>query len=242
MVVGGMQRPGPALPLLNPIPIDAKVVESSARRLEREIRKSIITLDLLPGTALSEQDIARRYGVSRQPVREAFIALARTGLLEVQPQRGTVVVKISTGKMLEARFVREALEVAIVRRACEGFDLPIRKDIDAILRAQEQAAAKAAHYEFQRYDELFHIALAEGAGFPSAWRAIEDIKAHMDRVCHLTLPRASSLSVLIEQHRQIIGAVDDHDSARAEAAMKRHLTEILKALPAVEAQYPDLFE
>jgi DNA-binding GntR family transcriptional regulator len=242
MVENGMQHLGSTLLLLKPIPIDAKVVESSARRIEREIRKSVITLELLPGTALSEQDIARRYGVSRQPVREAFIALARSGLLEVQPQRGTVVVKISTAKMLEARFVREALEVAIVRRACEGFDLAIRKDIDAILGAQEQAAAAAAHYEFQRYDELFHIALAEGAGLPSAWRAIEDIKAHMDRVCHLTLPSASSLPLLIGQHRQIIGAVDEQNPAKAEAAMKRHLTEILKALPAVEARYPDLFE
>ena len=217
------------------------VAETSARRIEREIRKAIITMEIAPGAPLSEQDIAARFKVSRQPVREAFISLARAGLVEIQPRRGTFVVKISLERMLESRFIRESLETAVVRRACERFDARVRTRIDFYLDAQTAAAEAGAHYEFQRADELFHAALAEGAGCPSAWTVIDDIKAHMDRVCHLTLPSATALPRLIDQHRAILSAIDARDADQAEAALKTHLAEILKALPTVRSAHADIF-
>jgi DNA-binding GntR family transcriptional regulator len=214
---------------------------SAAQRIEGELRRAIVALELPPGARLSEQEIAERYGVSRQPVREALIGLARTRLVEIQPQRGTVVVKISVRKMMEARFVREAIETAIVRRACSSFDVQSRQRIDDLLEVQEKAARRGDHAAFQRYDELFHIGLAEGAGCPLGWEAISDIKAHMDRVCQLTLPGAEAMLPLIDQHRAIVEAIDARDEAAAAAAMQRHLTEILRALPRVEAEHPELF-
>ncbi len=65
---------------------------------------------------LSEQDIATRLGVSRQPVREAFIKLGEAGLIRVLPQRGTLVVKISRAAVEDARFIREAVECAVAAR------------------------------------------------------------------------------------------------------------------------------
>ena len=214
---------------------------SAAQRIESELRRSIIALELPPGSRLSEHDIAERHGVSRQPVREALIGLARTRLVEIQPQRGTVVVKISVRKMMEARFVREAIETAVVRRACTSFDRQSRQRIDDLLEMQEHAARRDNHAAFQRYDELFHVALAEGAGCPLAWEAIQDIKAHMDRVCQLTLPGPEAMLPLIDQHRAIMAAIDARDEDAAAEAMRRHLTEILRALPRVEAEHPELF-
>lgn len=214
---------------------------SAAQRIESELRRLIVALELPPGVRLSESDIAERHGVSRQPVREALIGLARTRLVEIQPQRGTVVVKISVRKMMEARFVREAIETAVVRRACSSFDRQSRERINDLLEMQEQAARRDDHAAFQRYDELFHIALAEGAGCPLAWEAVQDIKAHMDRVCQLTLPGPDAMLPLIEQHRTIMSAIDAKDEENAAEAMRRHLTEILRALPQVEAEHPELF-
>ena len=215
---------------------------SAAGRVEAELRRAIIALELPPGARLSEQEIALKYGVSRQPVREALIALAKTRLVDVQPQRGTVVVKFSVRKMMEARFVREAVEVAIVRQACQAFSAQSRLRIADLLDMQEKAAARGDHSTFQHYDELFHIELTEGVGMPLAWEAIRDIKAHMDRVCQLTLPGADAMLPLVEQHRSIMDAIDASDRARAEVAMRHHLTEILRALPKTEASFPDLFE
>src|SRR6516165_2896260 len=79
------------------------------------LRQRIIRSEIPPGTALSEAEIARRFSISRQPVREAFIKLADEGVPEVRPQRGTFVRKISKTAVMDARFVREAIEANIAR-------------------------------------------------------------------------------------------------------------------------------
>ncbi len=215
---------------------------SAAQRIEAHLRRAIVSMELPPGTRLSEQEIAATHGVSRQPVREALIGLARTRLVDIQPQRGTVVVKISTRKMMEARFVREAIETAVARRAAESFTPAVRVRIDDLLDLQDKAAGRNDHGTFQRYDELFHIALAEGAGCALAWEAISDIKAHMDRACHLTLTSSQTMLELVVQHRAIVAAVDAADPEGAAEAMRLHLSQILRALPKVETEHPDLFE
>jgi len=84
-------------------------------------------------------------------------------LVRVLPQRGTVVVKISARQMMQVRFAREALETAIVRRACERFDPLIRSSIGPMITAQRRAARDNDHAVFQEHDERFHAALAAGA-------------------------------------------------------------------------------
>lgn len=215
--------------------------DSAARRVERELRKAIITLEIQPGASLSEKELADRYGVSRQPVREALINLGKAGLVGIQPRRGSFVVKISLDLMRQARFVRESVEVAVVRRACISFDPEARQRIDDILARQADLAAVESHYAFQREDEAFHAALADGAGVPAAWATLETIKAHMDRVCHLTLPLPETLPKVVDEHRRIVDAIDNRDADRAEVALKVHLDGILKALPRVQEQFGFLF-
>ena len=222
--------------------LGSSVSASAAHKIEIDLRRAIVALELQPGVRLSEQDIANRYGVSRQPAREALLALSRTRLVDVQPQSGTTVSKISVAKMMQARFVREAIEVAIVRRACESFDPPFRTRIDDLIEMQQRSAAAGDHDRFRHFDELFHVALAEGAGCPLAWHALADIKSHMDRVCQLTIPDVDAMMPLVAQHKAIMAAVDRRNPAAAAKAMKHHLTEIMRALPQVEAEHPDLFE
>ncbi len=215
--------------------------ETATQRIVREIRKAIVTLEFLPGMPLSEKELAERFGVSRQPIREALITLAHAELVEIRPHRGTRVVRIDADRLRQARFVRESLEIAVVRRACLDFDPDVRRRIDAILEAQAIHAASQAHYLFQREDQAFHAALAEGAGCPAAWEVIDDIKAHIDRVCHLTLPLPETLPNLVRQHRAVMAAIDARDPDAAEAAMRGHLSEILQAMPEVEKIYGYLF-
>jgi DNA-binding GntR family transcriptional regulator len=214
---------------------------SAARRVEQALRHAIVTLELPPGTALSENELAERFQMSRQPIREALIALARAGLVEVQPRRGTSVVRISQDQLRQVRFIRESIEVAVARAAARSFDPAVRRRIDLSLTAQDRYAVAVETEAFRREDEAFHQALAEGAGFPAAWQVIDDVKAHMDRVCHLTLPMPNTLPLLVGQHRAIVAAIDAGDADAAESAVRAHLTHILEALPLVEANFAHLF-
>jgi GntR family transcriptional regulator, rspAB operon transcriptional repressor len=216
--------------------------ETTAAQVERDLREAIIRLELSPGARLSEQDIANKMGVSRQPVREALIALAKSKLVDIRANRGTVVVRISARQMMEARFVREAIEVAVARRASKSFDTFTRHKIDKILIRQKAAMEAHDHNAFRKEDEQFHIAIADGAGCSLAWNAISDIKAHMDRVCNLQLRNPASIERLITQHQNIIDAIDTKDADGAGEAMRLHLNGILNDLPQIESDNPDLFE
>ena len=124
-----------------------------------------------PGTVVSEADIARRFGVSRQPVREAFIKLQEAGLLSIRPQRGTVVQRISVDAVFDARFVREAVEVAVARAAAEAPCRALHHRLAELIAAQEDAAAEGDAPAFLRLDEAFHRAIADGIGRSFAWPA-----------------------------------------------------------------------
>src|SRR4051795_12129128 len=113
---------------------------SMAEQVFQTLRTAIVTMRLTPATAISEQDIADRLKVSRQPVREAFIKLSEIGMVRVLPQRGTFVVKISAKAVTDARFVREAVECAIARRASAGIGKPAMDELRGILSAQRKAA------------------------------------------------------------------------------------------------------
>jgi DNA-binding GntR family transcriptional regulator len=226
---------------LNPVE-PAADASSVAQRIERALLRAIVTMELAPGAKLSEQELAERYGVSRQPVREALLALGNRGLVATLPRRGTMVVKISVELMMQVRFVREALEVAVVRRACDRFSSLHRSTVDMLLRAQTAAAEANDHDAFLVLDERFHATLAAGSGCDLAWRTVLDIKCHMDRVCQLTIWDSAAQLALVAQHRAIVEAIDRRDAEAAETAMRHHLTEILRAIPRVVAERGELFE
>ncbi|TKR53824.1 GntR family transcriptional regulator [Allopusillimonas ginsengisoli] len=209
-------------------------------QIYRSLRLQIIRAQLLPGSRLSEAECAQEFDVSRQPVREAFIKLSEEGLVEVRPQRGTLVRKISIAAVLEARFVREAIEADVVKRVAELGDPGIITELRNQLRHQ-RAAAAAAPDSFLALDELFHRTLAEAAGIAHAWKVVEGIKAQMDRVRYLSFGH-TPVPKLVIQHNHIVDAIEQGDQSIAEQTMRVHLREILSDLPAISAARPELFD
>lgn len=209
-------------------------------QLYRILRERIIVADLPPGSRLSEGEIASAYGISRQPVREAFIKLAEAGLVEIRPQRGTLVRRISPEAVMDARFVREAIEADIVRLVARSADPALLRDLNTQI-ARQREAADSGPGDFLALDELFHRTLAEAAGKTYAWKVVEEVKAQMDRVRYLTA-RHFPMQALIAQHVEIIDAITRRDEQAAEKAMRGHLRRILADLPAITAARPEFFE
>jgi len=210
-------------------------------RVFETLKLSIVQLQLRPGNLLSEAEVAKQLGVSRQPVREAFIKLAEVGLVEIRPQRGTFVVMISRRDVENARFIREAIEGAVVRKACLEATPEHVQQLRDIAQRQRESSAAGDHASFLRLDEAFHQAIARSVDCEHAWRVLESLKAQMDRVRYLSVPLATPIDTLIAQHETIIEAIANHDPDAAAAAMREHLSEILTSLPKIAAAHPDMF-
>lgn len=223
-------------------PTDVIIEQDSAigPQIHQALRQQIIRGQLQPGARLSESDCAATFAVSRQPVREAFIKLSEEGLVEVRPQRGTLVRRISEEAVLESRFVREAVEADIIKRVITLGDTALVRELRRQLRQQEAVTPESPE-EFLVLDEHFHRTLAEAAGIAHAWKLIESIKAQMDRVRYLSFAQMP-LRRLIAQHTAIVDAIDRQDPPRAEAAIRHHLRQILSDLPEIRATHPDLFD
>src|ERR1051325_1510213 len=199
---------------------------SIAEQGVRPVRSSIVTMRLPPATALSEQDIADRLKVSRQPVREAFIKLSEIGLVRVLPQRGTFVTKISEKDVLDARFVREAVECAIARRASAGIASSAVEELRGIIGEQRKAARAKDEERFFVLDDAFHRSLASAADCAYAWKVVEEAKGQMDRVRFLSIPDTMPTELPIVQHQAILDAIAAGRAAAAERAVQQPPREI----------------
>nr|WP_321454698.1 GntR family transcriptional regulator [uncultured Cohaesibacter sp.] len=212
-----------------------------APQIHAILRQQIIRNQLTPGSRMSEAEWANAFAVSRQPVREAFIKLANDGLLDILPNRGSFVKKISPAAVMDARFVREAIEADIVRLVAETHDEALDRELSNQIEHQQRAVDTDDPDAFIALDELFHQTLAESVRKTGAWAVIQSQKAQMDRVRYLSLVDHNTAK-LLEQHRAIVSAIAAHDTAAAEAAMRSHLRRILKDLPQIAQEKPELFE
>lgn len=206
------------------------------------LRQDIVDCTIPPGTLLSEKEISVRFNVSRQPVREAFIKLAEAGLVQILPQRGTFVMKISPKRVDDGRFIRQAVECAIVRRAAISITPKQLMLLEHNLHRQELAARNNQIREFLALDDEFHYLLTQIADCLLAWETIETIKATMDRVRFLSLVDVSPPEKLIQQHYSILEALKAGDPDAAELAAHLHLQEIIYSITSVALQNTDWFE
>jgi len=209
-------------------------------QLYRFLRERIIRSDLRPGDRVSEAEIARSCDVSRQPVREAFIKLAEQGLVTIRPQRGTIVTRIAHDAVLDARFLREAIEADIVKLLATAPDPALITELRVQLDRQRSVRTAEPH-DFIELDERFHRTLAEGAGKSGAWKLLEGLKSQMDRVRFLALGRYP-VDKLISQHGALVDRIEEGDVAGTEASIRTHLREVLSDLPEIVAANPEYFD
>jgi DNA-binding GntR family transcriptional regulator len=214
----------------------------ASRQAYRALRDAIIATELEPGQRLSENELAERLAVSRTPIREALIRLRDDRFVQIVPQLGTFVTRISTAAVEDAQFIRESLECAAVRlaatRAQDG-------DLAALAGLVRRQAEVVGHGDYERFavlDDEFHAALCELAGRPVAWEVAQRVKGHLNRVRRLSLPQPDYLAEMVAEHRLVVEALRKRDPDAAETTLRHHLRMVLSALPAIRAQHPDYFE
>lgn len=206
------------------------------------LHNEILTLRLRPGDKISEADIAARFGVSRQPVRDAFSRLANLELLLVRPQRATEVKRFSKREIEKAQFVRAAVETEVLRRAALHCDATGDARLDAAIAAQEEVAAASDVEKFGQLDYEFHKLLCDIAQVEYAFDVIMAEKAKVDRLCMLGLSKEKRMPVLVADHRAIADAVKANDCDLAIRLCMTHLSRLDETIAHILATNENYFE
>jgi len=212
-----------------------------AEQIHAVLRRDIICGRLSPRVSLAEQELARRFGVSRTPIREAMIKLADEGLVEIFPQYGSFVGPIKLAEVLDSQFARETLECAAVEKAVAHMDAGHADRLKAILDRQRALQKSGDDEGFFRADEAMHAFIFALAGHPTAWLFVTGAKAQMDRVRYLAMTILRKQPSVVAQHAQIIDRLCARDRAGAVAAMRSHMRGILKTIEILRGDKHDYF-
>lgn len=205
------------------------------------IREDIMNMTLEPGTDVSVQKLSERYGVSRTPVREAVVRLQQSGLLEVYPQRKTVVSKIDLQRVREEWFIRNSLESAVVDEFIHNCSPLVIDTMLELIKKQKKYVDKEHFREFYKRDNRLHQLIFEVAGEELAWRTIEEVTSHYNRIRLLhTKLNGVEPSVLLE-HEQMVAAARKPDVDAMRKVVAEHSNNLLDYVKSMPKQYPHFF-
>lgn len=232
-----------------PLTARRNVVPRSSGRLDRErqaapqvferLRSEIIALELPPGSPLSRAALAEQFGVSSTPVRDALMRLEEEGLVEVFPQYATVVSRIDVHRAQQAHFLRQALELEIVRMLALQPDAALIAELNATIARQQQFAKLGAFERFIAADNEFHAHLYEAAGKQDLWTLVRSRSGHIDRLRRLHLPSPGKAQDIVRHHKLIARAISGGKPAEAQEHLRKHLSGTLSELSRIRTRHPE---
>jgi DNA-binding GntR family transcriptional regulator len=221
----------------------------SADRLDRDrqaapqvferLRKLITSLALPPGSPLSRNALAEQFGVSSTPIRDALMRLEEEGLVEVFPQYATVVSRIDIGLAHQAHFLRQALELEIVKRLALEHSARLIEELNSTI-ARQQKFARAGDFEpFMAADNDFHRELYAATGNQELWDLVRSRSGHIDRLRRLHLPSPGKAQDIVRHHRLIVKAIGANRPDDAQRHLRKHLSGTLGYLAEIRARFPE---
>lgn len=208
-----------SLPLLKP-------VVTAADRVLQELLRAIVAGEIAPGTKISEPELAKRFDLSRAPLREALARLERCHLLERTPNAGARVVKLSTENLLSLYQLREELEGLACRLAASQMsDIEIREMQDLLDQHLSSQRVREGESYYQEAGDLdFHYRIILGSKNPYLINILTDELYHLMRMYRVQLgmngPRVSRA---FDEHKAIINAIANRDGELADLLMRRHI-------------------
>ena len=184
------------------------------------LRADIHSGSALPGSALRQEELARRFGVSRLPIRDALLRLEGEGLVVVHPNRGAFVVALSADEVREIFELRILLEGDVLERAVSHISASHWRRIDA---ARANAAAGVDGPEWGELDRMFHLTLYSAAGRPRQEAMIAALRGTVDRYWNAYSALSLRAPEWLRDHDDIVAAARSGDAPKARALLTGHL-------------------
>jgi len=195
------------------------------------IRQRIFSRELEPGSWIDELQIAKAYGISRTPLREALKVLAAEGLVTMKVRRGAYVTEVSEKDLRDVYHLLSLLEsdaAAVVAQNASPADLKKLQSLHAELEAAGKPG-KEKHDKFFEVNEAFHMCLLELA--QNKWRdqMVADLRKVMKLNRHNSLFKTGRISESLKEHQAIMAALNAKDALATAARMREHFANGLMA-------------
>ncbi|MCA0872763.1 GntR family transcriptional regulator [Seohaeicola saemankumensis] len=215
---------------------------SAVQRAYDTLRQQIVSMSLPPGTVLSRPELAKRFGVSQTPIREALQKLEQDGLIRIFPQSRTLVRRIDIKQLYETHFLRVAVECEVIRRLALHPQEEALKRARAIVKMQEVLIGQLDQMDlFNEQDRNFHRTLFEAAGVGSTYDLLAAQTGHLLRCQRLDLPKKGKMTDIVADHEAILEAIEAGNVEHATEAMRRHLSGTIKRVETLRRENPDFF-
>lgn len=198
-----------------------------------ELRAAILRGEYAPLQRLIETELIERYGTTRFVLRNALTRLATEGMVELQPNRGARVRRISAEEAIEITEIRRAVEALVAARAAQRITDEEIADLKALGSAMTSAVENMDTLGYSELNAQLHSSVRRIADHHTATRIIEQLHGQMVRHQFRLSLVPGRPSVSLPEHLAIIDAVCARDPEQAERAMRVHLDSVLKMLTTV---------
>jgi DNA-binding GntR family transcriptional regulator len=219
--------------------------ENNKEYAYRVIKEGIMSLELQPGQAISEIELAEALHLSRTPIREVLAKLREENLVVVMPQVGTYISKIRLQLVEEASFMRFYLEQEILKQSCESFPLKNLLELKKNIALQKALIGhNEMEREFHKLDTAFHFMIFQGNQKENVWSAITRLSTHYNRI-RLLSEMKHNFNKAIYDHEKIIDIIEKKEMEKVEEIVRQHIIEPMRlweSLFSEDSPYYNYFE
>jgi DNA-binding GntR family transcriptional regulator len=196
--------------------------DSAAGRAYAFVKERLLDGRYPGGALLSENDLAKQLGISRTPVRQAFVQLESEDLLDLYPRRGALVRPISAAEAEDVLEARLLIELHCVSRVAAG-GVDISDALDAAIARQVRALYDGA-VNFTSADRAFHRGIVAANGNAILTRQYDSLRDRLQRISATAVARdPERMSRFISEHREIAAAIKEEDAEQAKNLISMHL-------------------
>lgn len=194
-----------------------------AHAVAETIREQILNREIVGGEPLRQDAIARAFGSSIIPVREALRQLEAEGLVELHPRRGAVATRLTLDKALDWIHLRQLIETDLIGPAIDNMTPADLEAAESILSGFETLMDD--HREIERWSALnweFHSTLYRPAGRPETMKVLATLHAKCDRYVRLQLLSGDHIARANAEHRELVALCRRRDKRGARALLRKH--------------------
>jgi DNA-binding GntR family transcriptional regulator len=210
-----------------------------------ELKREILNLELIPGQAISENEICKKFEVSRTPVRDALWRLQEQGFVATMPYRGTYVTKLNLSEIKQLIYMRISVETNVIHDFMDIATPMILEEVRYLIRKQEAIILEKDFTpdQFYHLDLQMHAVWFEVTGKMKIWKILQEAQVHYTRYRMLDFETETNFARIIKDHNKLFDMIQKKDKEGLTEALKEHLSySITRMKHHIEINYKDYFE